>query len=456
MLLSQSNPVKVGFTILGRPQFDLLGAQQKFDEAFNLIKDFEWDLIRIKEPITNVEEALSVARRLNTQNISLLIILQGTFTDASLLQTLAESCNVPLILWGYPNPPADGGRPAFNSLCGVNLGVNALYLAKRSVKVIYGEINKQQNIKELGKYARAISTINYLRGKKIGLVGKRPFGFTACDFNEIELFKTFGMQINYITLSRVFNKAEKEITKETLQQLLTEAQQLKDAESIPSFQLKQSVRAYWALKEIVQEEGLACIAVECWPEFLTDFGGAACYALSRLNDEGIIAACEADINGAVTLLTLHYLSKGIPALLDMVTTDETNNEALFWHCGATPTCLCSKTTVPIASVHPNRKIGLAVNFPLKGGEVTIARFSPSADGAYRLFYTGGQGLERPLAYQGCSLPVQFNALDRYLATVFNHGLEHHYALVYGNFTEELKVIGELKNLELISVPGYSY
>ena len=82
------------------------------------------------------------------------------------------------------------------------------------------------------------------------------------------------------------------------------------------------------------------LAVKCWPEFPLS-RSRVCLALSLLNDNGIITACEGDAYGAVTMLIQDLLAKG------------PSSSTISFKLMRTTTTCCSGTAVPqlLASRH---------------------------------------------------------------------------------------------------------
>lgn len=96
-------------------------------------------------------------------------------------------------------------------------------------------------------------------------------------------------------------------------------------------------------------------------------------------------------------------------------------------------------------------MALSVNFPLKEGEVTITRLSPGPDGQLRLLIVKGTGLQAPLLFQGNTLLVKLQQpVEQVIHKLLNKGLEHHYVVIYGDYSQELEELGRLLGLEIIT------
>ena len=107
----------------------------------------------------------------------------------------------------------------------------------------------------------------------------------------------------------------------------------------------------------------------------TDYGCAACGAMALMNQEKVPCACEADMYGALTALVLQEIAGEPSFLVDIVDMDRASDTGVLWHCGLAPTSMADPATPPGAQIHSNRRMPLLLEFALKPGRVTAARFS---------------------------------------------------------------------------------
>lgn len=433
--------------MLARPQFDVLLAQERFAKIKIVLQQYDIQVEAFDEPVTSSEEATVIARKLKDKCLDAVIAVQGTFADASIVLSLSNYMDTPLLIWAIKEEP-QGERLHLNSFCGLNLGAHALVMAGKKFKGVYGNPESQKIMYEVLAFIKAAGAINWLKGKRIGVAGTRPAGYYPSNFNEIKLYSTLGISVEFFPLERIFSLANR-LNGATYPTLTTD---LCNYDQVDINAAQKSICAYLAMKEIIPQMGVDAIAVECWPEFMVNYGGAACFALSQLNDDGIVAACEADVNAAVTMLLAQYWSKKATFLADLIGADEKDNKLIFWHCGNGPRTLIAEGAKAVAGVHPNRKIPLSLYFPLKGGEVTISRLGVNKNNLLRLLSIKGTGLEAPMLFNGNSLPVQ---LEHSVAEAINNliyqGFEHHYVVMYGDFTRELKEFARLLDLEIIEI-----
>jgi L-fucose isomerase-like protein len=164
-----------------------------------------------------------------------------------------------------------------------------------------------------------------------------------------------------------------------------------------------------ALEQWQQDEALDAIAVRCWPEFPTDLGACICSSLGRISDRGTVTTCERDVLGAVTMLVCEALGSDQNYLVDIVDLDASKNLIRLWHCGSAATKLAADPENATQSIHCNRKLGVAGDFPLKTGAVTLFRIDRDLDPAnktgLRMVVSRGESIPAPNRFQGNTATV---------------------------------------------------
>ena len=115
-----------GVAVLARPTFDVPFAEATKERAFAAL---EAAGIRAVGPrgllFDRAAAEQAVAEIAAAGPIDLLLILQVTFTDATMTVKLARESKVPLAVWALPEPRI-GGRLRLNAYCGLNLAAHAL------------------------------------------------------------------------------------------------------------------------------------------------------------------------------------------------------------------------------------------------------------------------------------------------------------------------------------------
>jgi L-fucose isomerase-like protein len=449
------NKLQVAFFPLVRTTFDVGLAEEKIRQARENLLGGGFILLGPPAAISDVESARAAVRALEGTEVDLLLVFQATFSDSTMLAALVEALDAPIFLWGVPETWS-GERLRLNSLCGINLAAHSLKLRKCYYEYGYLDSQDPEILPKVRTLARAGALRRRLKTARLGVFGEHPEGMDTCHLDEALLLQTFGINIEHFSLADVFERARSipeaniSATRSHLEASLDNLHLLDQAP------LRNTLSVYNALKDIASQRNLDGMAVRCWPEFFVEMGCAACGAMSMLSDgfgqnRPLPCSCEADINGAVTQLILQLLA-GSPAFgTDIVGLDVEQDLIALWHCGLAPLSMADPSAQPRGGIHSNRQVPLVMDFPLKPGPITFARLS-RASGNLRLVLGRGEMLPLPKPFSGTSGALRLECpASEFLESLIGEGLEHHIALVYGDFTEEILAFARLAGLPVLNL-----
>jgi hypothetical protein len=188
-----------------RTTFDIPLATEIIGQARARVLDAGFTVVGGEQLIVTVEDVNIAVNRLSAQPLDVLVILQSTFADSTMAQSLVDRVDAPLLLWAIPEAPT-GGRLRLNSLCGINLAGHALTRAGHRYHTLYAQPDDPAALDTI----RAIAQVGYARrrlvGARIGRVGDHPAGFDTCRVNEAGLKQLFGVNVIPIDLPTLFEK----------------------------------------------------------------------------------------------------------------------------------------------------------------------------------------------------------------------------------------------------------
>ena len=212
-----------------------------------------------------------------------------------------------------------------------------------------------------------------LRGR-IGLFGQPSDWLIASGVDRDFLRQRYGVETIDIDLKRVeegIKNASKVEAEKMAQTLLERAKAVCEPSSAD---LLEAAKAYLAIKRICQEERLDALTIRCF-DIVKTCGTTSCLALALLNDEGIVAGCEGDMQSLMTM----FLAKRLCGETAFMANPSqlTDNSSMLAHC-TIPLSMCGET---IVRSHFESGIGVAVQGLL-----------PLTD--YTLFKWGGPQLDR--------------------------------------------------------------
>lgn len=448
-----------GVVALARPTFDVPFAEAMMERAFAALdrsgiatvgpRRLLFDAAAVQETIGEITAGAA---------IDLMLVLQITFTDATMTVHLAREINAPLALWAVPEPRL-GGRLRLNALCGLNLAVHALQKQGVAETWLYASPDQAGVESELRALARpaallpsraavlakahdpaAQRALQALHGARIAVVGDHPDGFDTCAWDNAALAAMGGVVVERSSLSGLFDRARAIAPARVQAENLAVRAALNGVDAVDAEQLDRSLRVYCALQDVAKERSASGLAVRCWPEMFTEYGCAACGPMGMMNEQRVPAACEADVYGAYSQLILQELAQAPAWMADLVDVDFTDDTAVLWHCGSAPMSMRDPQSPAAATIHTNRRMPLLHQFRLRPGRITLARVS-QARGAMKMMLGGGEVLDAPMAFTGTSATVRFDRPARAVfEAIMQEGLEHHFALAYGDHRVALRAL----------------
>jgi L-fucose isomerase-like protein len=225
------------------------------------------------------------------------------------------------------------------------------------------------------------------------------------------------------------------------------AEALAGVGALDAGELDRSLRLAGALEDVRAEHRFDAMAIRCWPEAFTEYGGAVCGPVAMLGEARMPCACEADVYGAVTQAILQEVADAPVFLADLVDMDA--ETGVVWHCGQAPASMAA--TPPAATVHTNRRQALLLEFPLRPGRVTLFRLSRAFGRAQSVIATG-EVVDAPMAFTGTSGTIRFDrGAGPVLRDVIEGGLEHHMALAYGDHAGRLAGVAAGLGIDLLEL-----
>ena len=443
-----TSDIRIGFMPIARPTFDLDLAREMTARVHERICAIQYDVVGSQELVMDGEAVEVRIAELAAADIDMILMLQASFADSTMVLQLAKAIDAPLLMWALPEARV-GGRLRINSFCGINLAAHGLQRAGLRYDYVYAAPDDVAAYKKLRDFARAARVKRRLSGSRIGRLGEHPAGFDTCRVNYSALRAQLGVEIVQFELDSFFARARQAVAARVDAIAADLGERLAGFAELESEPARSTIGAYVALDELVKEEKLSGFAVRCWPEFFTDLGCSACGAMSLLSDALRPSSCEADVNGTITQLILQWIS-GEPAFgSDIVAFDAEADEAVLWHCGLAPLSMADPDAQPQATIHSNREKPLLMQFPLKPGRVTVARLS-EATGAFRLVIGGGEMLKAPPAFTGTSGTIRFDSgAGAVMDTIMREGLEHHISLTYGDHQAVLESLARMLGLSVL-------
>ena len=188
----------------------------------------------------------------------------------------------------------------------------------------------------------------------------------------------------------------------------------------------EAAKAYLAIKRICQEERLDAMTIRCF-DIVKACGTTSCLALALLNDEGIVAGCEGDMQTLMSMVLAKRLCGEVAFMANP--SQLTERTSMLAHC-TIPLTMCEET---IVRTHFESGIGVAIQGLLPLTDYTLFKWGgPKLD---RYFVTEAQAIETPYSNHFCRTQITLNVnLKPYL---LQHSIGNHHVIIRGRHAEAI-------------------
>ncbi len=439
---------QVAYVPIGVGTFHLESAQVQFDQSVQLIKSLTDSGAYPDKMLLTLDDLNAY---LDTIQPSLIVLQNITFANAAYATEVLKRFECPILLWTLREPVIDGGRLRLNSLTGAYSAANAIRAFREGeFEYLFGAPGDEETRQEIGAAIQAAKIKYDLRHLKLASIGHTPQGFGFGRALDSEIASKFGVTLESIEVRELIDRAKGYSDEECAEDLAEAKKILVGLDKTPEKNVKDFARLYKAYKAYIQENDIGAVSSRCWPDLFTSYGTPVCAVLSLLNNGKTVASCESDTYGALSMYIGSQLSGKAAFFGDPVSMDEKENTVTFWHCGMAACSLAREDTGAQVGVHPNRKLGPAMDFGCKAcGEATIFRVGRKPDGTFRFFIAGGEAMDKPKQFCGTSVVVKPEGSAKEL--VYNSvkdGWEPHFVVVYADVKNELEKLAHMLGMEV--------
>lgn len=268
-----------------------------------------------------------------------------------------------------------------------------------------------------------------LYGRRIGVFGAPSSWLVASNVDYLLAKRRWGIEYTDIPLERIYEQFPKITDDEVDASCAAVASQALACREATPEDLIKAMRLYRAIKKICEEEKLDALTISCF-KVIEQLDTTGCLALSLLNDEGIIAGCEGDLQSIFTLLAVKALTaKGAfmanPSLINTRT-----NELILAHC----TIGLKQSDRYVIRNHFETEKGIGIQGMLPTGDVTIVKCGGECLDEYYL--STGTLTENTNYINMCrtQVRIKMNTPAEYF---LKNPLGNHHLMIQGNHEDAL-------------------
>ncbi len=262
---------------------------------------------------------------------------------------------------------------------------------------------------------------------RIGLFGQPSDWLIASGVDRDFLRQRYGIETIDIDLQRVKDgiKAIPQIEAEKVAQAMVK--HAKAVKEPTNADMIEGAKVYLTLKKICAEERLDAFTIRCF-DIVTSCKTTSCLALALLNDEGIVAGCEGDMQSLLTMFLVKRLCGETAFMANP--SQLTDHSAMLAHC-TIPLSFCDEMVV---RSHFESGIGVAVQGMLPLTDYTLLKWGgPKLD---RYFVAEAKAIETPYSNHFCRTQITLNVnLKPYL---LQHSIGNHHIIIRGRHAGEIR------------------
>lgn len=433
----------IGVIYLGHPDYLCENTSAIQRAAYNCIKDLPRVDASIDSIATTETEAIKAVRALISKNCCGALIILNTWVECNVVMSaLKELRGLPCMFWGFPLDEVEGRCESTGSYVSASMFSGVINRLKLSCPTLFTSWNNPDSSVQIGRFARVASAIDSLFYSNIGLFGYTSMSIYTGTFDHVLMRWKIGPEIDQMDTYSLIRAAE-ESTDEEIKEATERLRSLSDFRNdLNTEMLHKTMGLYVAMKKFCIERNWKAINVKCQYELSKEYKVVPCVALSLLAEDGITASCEGDIPNTVSMLLLHLISNQTAWYGDSLT--HKDNTLQFSPCGFLPLSMSLDTPLirPFME-HPGFS-GIQVTGVLRPEKITWCRLVEDL-GSYHLLYGTGTGVETQP--RGGCMPALNVVLDGDINALCKEYAGQHFAITYGDWSEELALYASLMGIE---------
>ena len=330
--------------------FDFNPVMERINNS--LVKNFA-DFEFLPVTATGQEEAKKIIQQDKTENIDGYIVYQLNCWN-QVIQTISETGKP--VLYADFQFGGSGGFLVYNSAFLRNGDKNVGYVASSELNDMIGavacfrEIQKGGSVADFKNATSNVRIRNTPRTKNLNIKADELTMLSPEEcVKQMQSSKILAIrdtksgvnkplagipveQVSFAELNAAWEAADKDQSQEVAARWQKNA---KDITGVTVETLQTSAAMYLGMKQVLKNHNANAITVNCLGGF---YGGHIhaypCLGFHELCNEGLIGACECDVNSTATMVTGTLLTKGRPGYISDPVIDTSKGQIIYAHCVA--------------------------------------------------------------------------------------------------------------------------
>lgn len=214
--------------------------------------------------------------------------------------------------------------------------------------------NSWQEFLMLQKVNQALESLS---NQKAALIGEVSDWLIISDMEDQLIKEKLGIEIKRLPWSFIGEHHQKKVSDDFLMHF----------EGHDQGQLTETAKVYSLLEDVIKQNGLSAISVECFSMVIRD-QVTACLPLAVFNAQNLVAACEGDICSMIGKMMIRAISGSIPWQANVA--DINTDKILLAHC-----------TAPLSSL---KSFDITTHFETGVGTAIRGKFEKETVGVFRV------------------------------------------------------------------------
>lgn len=296
------------------------------------------------------------------------------------------------------------------------------------VHIIHGQVAYMAE--QVLLHHKAFAAKRSLKGKRIGVIGTPAPWLVSSHVDYLLASQRWGVNYIDIPLQEVYKRFYEITDDEIGLEASIFANKAKACQDTTPEELLKAMRLYKAIKQLCTSEQLDAVALSCF-SLIKQLKTTGCLALSLLNNEGIPAGCEGDLQAIMTMLMAKAVTGQVSFMGNPSFIDTQRNELLLAHC----TIATKIVNDFIIRDHFETQSGIAIQGMMHEGDVTIFKCGSECLDEYYL----AEGYLTENTNLATSCRTQFKIkLNKPVSYFLTNPLGNHHIMLQGNHVAELQ------------------
>ncbi|MCD6495087.1 hypothetical protein J7K60_03430 [Candidatus Bipolaricaulota bacterium] len=280
----------------------------------------------------------------------------------------------------------------------------------------------------LERELRINSAWEALRFSRVGMIGEPSDWLVASDVDRAFLKGQIGIDLVNVSIDELVEEtAARKPSRSAIGTFTKRAQRVEEPSKAD---LSESVAIYEGLRSIVDKYRLSACTVRCF-DLVERLHNTGCYALSRLNDEQVVAGCEGDMQAMFSMYLGSLVSGGATFMANIASIDTNERKLIIAHC----TCPLSLSAGFVIRSHFESGLGVGIAAQIPPGPCTLFRLG--GDRLNRLFVREGT-ITGSLAREDLCRTQVTLSIDGSLEPLLSSPLGNHHVLIPGHHRDAIE------------------